>query len=162
MSKTGSRAVTERAGSFFLKIGQNNVCSNIHLVMLHLERPSVELKYGLCTNKGACIFRRYTPPCYMLFPASDGFMYTHARRRSWPAIVVDILEVTLTPSNKMRIMYKSNLNFERFNKYFYDLLRRGFIEEMNNPKGRQVYRITERGRTLLEVLRKGLELFSSE
>ena len=75
-------------------------------------------------------------------------------RRSWPEITVEILEVTLSPSNKMRIMYGSNLNFERFNRYFYDLLRKGFIEEINGSDGRDKYKITERGRTLLEVLRK--------
>ena len=84
------------------------------------------------------------------------------QRRSWPEITVDILEVTLTPSNKMRIMYKANLNFKRFNKYFYDLLRKGFIEEKNGSDGRLVYKTTERGRTLLEVIRKAQELVSSE
>jgi predicted transcriptional regulator len=83
-------------------------------------------------------------------------------RRGWPAITVDILEMTLNPSNKMRIMYRSNLNFERFNKYFYDLLRRGFIEEMNDSNGRKVYKTTERGRTLLKVLKEAQELVSSE
>jgi len=66
--------------------------------------------------------------------------------------------VTLVPSNKMRIMYKSNLNFDRFNKYFYDLLRKGFIEEMNDSNGRQLYKATERGRAFLEVLKKAQEL----
>ncbi len=75
---------------------------------------------------------------------------------------MDILEATLTPSNKMRVMYKANLNFERFNRYFYDLLRKGFIEEMNDSNGRSVYKTTERGKTLLEVLRKAIELVSSE
>jgi len=83
-------------------------------------------------------------------------------RRNWPEITVDILEVTLIPSNKMRIMYKSNLNFERFNKYFYDLLRKGFIEEMDDSNGRRVYKATETGRALLEVLKKAQELVSSE
>ena len=83
-------------------------------------------------------------------------------RRGWPAITVDILEVTLNPSNKMRIMYRSNLNFERFHKYFYDLLNRGFIEEMYDSDGRKVYRATERGRTLLKVLKEAQELVSSE
>jgi len=84
-------------------------------------------------------------------------------KRSWPAITVGILEATLHPSNKMRVMYRSNLNFERFNKYFYDLLRKGFVEEMDNGNGRSMYKITERGRTLLEVLRKANELnFSAE
>jgi len=62
----------------------------------------------------------------------------------------------------MRIMYKSNLNFERFNKYFYDLLRKGFIEEMNDSNGRPVFKTTERGRTLLKVLGKARDLFYSE
>jgi predicted transcriptional regulator len=84
------------------------------------------------------------------------------QRRSWPGITLDILEATLTPSNKMRVMYKSNLNFERFNRYFYDLLRKGFIEEKNGSNGRLVYKTTERGRTLLEVLRKAQDLFFSE
>ncbi len=84
------------------------------------------------------------------------------QRRSWPEITTDILEVALTPSNKMRIMYKANLNFERFNRYFYDLLRKGFIEEKNGSNGRLVYKATERGRTLLKVLRKARELVSSD
>jgi predicted transcriptional regulator len=54
------------------------------------------------------------------------------------------------------------LNFERFNRYFYDLLRKGFIEEKNGSNGRLVYKTTERGRTLLEVLRKAQDLFFSE
>jgi len=83
-------------------------------------------------------------------------------RRSWPEITVEILEVTLSPSNKMRVMYGSNLNFECFNRYFYDLLRKGFIEEINCSDGRSVYTITERGRTLLDVLRKAEALLYSE
>jgi predicted transcriptional regulator len=84
------------------------------------------------------------------------------QRRSWPEITVDILEATLSPSNKMRIMYKSNLNFERFNRYFHDLLRKGFIEEKNGSDGRLVYKTTKRGRTLLDVLIKAQELVFSE
>jgi len=83
-------------------------------------------------------------------------------KRGWPVIVIDILEVTLTPSNKMKIMYKANLNFERFTKYFYDLLRKGFIEEINDSNGRAVYQATERGKTLLEVLKRAQELVSSD
>jgi predicted transcriptional regulator len=83
------------------------------------------------------------------------------RKRDWGAITIDILEATLAPEKKMRIMYKANLNFDRFNKYFYDLLKKGFIEETNNPDGKRSYKISERGKTLLAVLRKGQELFSS-
>jgi len=83
------------------------------------------------------------------------------QRRSWTAITIDILQVTVAPSNKMRIMYKSNLNFERFNKYFYDLLKKGFIEETNDSNGRSVYKITERGMSLLEVLRAAQDMVAS-
>jgi predicted transcriptional regulator len=84
------------------------------------------------------------------------------RKRDRQAISIDILEATLTPQKKMRIMYKSNLNFERFNRYFYDLLRKGFVEEVNDSDGRSSYKISERGKTLLVALRKARELFSSE
>ena len=83
-------------------------------------------------------------------------------KRSWAEITADILEVTLAPSNKTRIMYRSNLNFERFNRYFYGLVTKGFIDERNNSNGRRVYKTTERGRTLLKAIRKAQELFSSE
>lgn len=82
-------------------------------------------------------------------------------KRSWPAIVIDILEAALTPTNKTRIMYKSNLNFERFDKYFSDLLRKKLVEEMYNANGNRVYKATKRGRILLKTLRNARELFSS-
>lgn len=81
------------------------------------------------------------------------------QRRSWPEIIGDILEVALVPTNKTRIMYSSKLSFGRFNRYFYDLLRRGFIEETNDSNERSVYKTSERGRDLLEVLRTVQELF---
>jgi len=83
------------------------------------------------------------------------------QRRSWIEITIDILDVAYTPSSKTRLMYKSNLNFRRFNKYFHDLLRKGFLEQINDVKGQVVYKITKRGRTLLEVLKKARKLASS-
>jgi predicted transcriptional regulator len=59
-------------------------------------------------------------------------------------------------------MYRANLNFDRFHRYFGDLLRRGFIEEVNNGNGRMMYKITERGMDFLEVLKKAQELALSE
>ena len=68
----------------------------------------------------------------------------------------------MTPEKKMRIMYRANLNFERFHRYFGELLRKGFVEEANGSDGKAVYRISERGKTLLAALRKAKELFASE
>jgi len=84
------------------------------------------------------------------------------QRRSWPEITISILEVTLRPSNKMRVMYKSNLNFERFNRYFYELLQKGFIEEIDKSQSRDEYKITERGKTFLDVLKKAEAILFSE
>lgn len=59
-------------------------------------------------------------------------------------------------------MYKSNLNFERFNRYFYELLQKGFIEEIDKSQSRDEYKITERGKTLLDVLKKAEAILFSE
>ncbi len=83
------------------------------------------------------------------------------RKRGWSAITIDILEATLTPHRKMKIMYGANLNYERFNKYFGDLLKKGFVEEAADPGGKPLYRISEKGKTLLAALRKAEDLFSS-
>ena len=89
-------------------------------------------------------------------------MMPMVKRRSWPAIVGDILEATLTPLSKTRIMYKANLNFVRFHQYFDDLLEKGFIEAVNGPDGRVFYGATDRGRTLLQVLRTAQDLVFSK
>ena len=79
-------------------------------------------------------------------------------KRGWGTITIDILEATIAPQKKMRIMYKSNLNYARFNKYFYDFLKKGFIEEINGCDGKMCYHISQRGKTLLVVLKKANEL----
>lgn len=84
------------------------------------------------------------------------------RKRGWEDITIDILEATLTPEKKMRIMYRANLNFGRFHRYFGELLRKGFVEGANGSDGKAVYKISERGKTLLAALRKAKELFASE
>ena len=83
------------------------------------------------------------------------------RKRDWGAITVDILEATLTPEKKMRIMYKANLNFERFHRYFGELRRKGFIDEANDSVGKPLYKISERGKVLLATLKKAQDLFAS-
>jgi predicted transcriptional regulator len=82
-------------------------------------------------------------------------------KRGWGAITIAILEATLIPQRKMRIMYRANLNYARFNKYFGDLLKKGFIEEAADPHGKPLYRVSEKGKTLLAALRKAEDLFSS-
>ena len=83
------------------------------------------------------------------------------RKRGWEAITTDILEATLKPEKKMRIMYKSNLNFERFDKYFHELLNKGLIENHCNSNGKNTYVISAKGKTLLAALKKAREIFDS-
>jgi len=80
------------------------------------------------------------------------------RRRSLESITIDILEATLTPQRKMRIMYRANLNYACFNKYFTSFLEKGFIEKTVYSEGKVCYRISKRGRTLLAALKKAQEL----
>lgn len=75
---------------------------------------------------------------------------------------MEILEATKSPSNKMRIMYGSNLNFERFNNYFSNLLRKGLVEKLNGSDGKNKFKITRRGRILLDALKKAEALLSCE
>jgi predicted transcriptional regulator len=80
------------------------------------------------------------------------------QKRSRVTITIDILEATSKPQNKMRIMYQANLNYVRFSRYLTDFLSTGFVEAMKDTDGRWVYRTTQQGKALLEVLRKANEL----
>ena len=99
---------------------------------------------------------------YMVFlwHACLGENWLHKRGRG--TITIDILEATLTPQKKMRIMYRANLNYNRFNKYFFDFLAKGFIERVFDSDGKPCYRISQRGKTLLAVLKKANELGFSD
>jgi predicted transcriptional regulator len=83
------------------------------------------------------------------------------RRRDWGEITIDILAATSKPEKKMRIMYRSNLNFERFDRHFQELLKKGFVEAQNGVDGKATYVISERGKTLLDSLRKARDIFGS-
>lgn len=85
------------------------------------------------------------------------------RRRSRAEVIVDILSEALKGANKTRIMYRANLNFVRFDRYFSELLAKGLIVVVDNPgvySGGVVYQTTEKGRALLEILKQAGELVS--
>jgi predicted transcriptional regulator len=81
-------------------------------------------------------------------------------KRGWSKITAEILEAVSQPERKMRIMYRTNLNFDRFDRYFNDLLEKGFIEKSIDADGHPTYKISERGKTLLAAIEKVYELFS--
>jgi predicted transcriptional regulator len=58
----------------------------------------------------------------------------------------------------MKIMYKTNLNYIRFNRYLKDFLNNGFIEPVEDEEGNGRYQITQKGKVLLSVLKKANEL----
>ena len=80
------------------------------------------------------------------------------QKRRQVIITVDILEAALKPQKKTRVMYQANLNYVRFNRYLADFLSKGFIEAINDDEGNGCYRITQRGKALLLLLRKMNEL----
>jgi len=84
------------------------------------------------------------------------------QKRSRVTITIDILEATLKPQKKMRIMYHANLNYLRFNKYLSNFLDKGFIEPIKDDEGNGRYCITRRGKALLVVLKKANELGYSD
>ena len=81
------------------------------------------------------------------------------RKRRWVDISIVILESAKTPKTKTRLMYRSNLNFARFNAYFNDFLRKELLEE-KNVGGNETYVISEKGKILLAALKKAEKLFS--
>jgi len=84
-----------------------------------------------------------------------------SQKRGWDSITIDILAAALQPEKKMRIMYKANLNFDRFYRYFCDLQEKGFIEKIEDGNGQAFYRTSQRGKTLLAACRKSQDLMDS-
>ena len=81
------------------------------------------------------------------------------KKRDWVNISITILESAKTPKSKTRLMYESKLNFTHFIAYFQDFLRKGLLEETHETGG-VTYVTSERGRTLLSVLKYAESLFS--
>jgi len=89
-------------------------------------------------------------------------MHRTRRRRSRAEVIADILGEASDGANKTRLIYRCNLNFARFNRYLHELLRANLVECVNaNPEGVALYKTTEKGRELLEVLRKASEFLST-
>jgi len=76
-------------------------------------------------------------------------------------VVADILTEALYGANKTRIMYRANLNFLRFHRYFSELLDKGLMVRENGSDGRVVYRTTDKGRRFLKIISNAEEIISS-
>lgn len=84
-----------------------------------------------------------------------------SRRRSRLEVVADILTETLNGACKTRVMYRANLNFLRFHKYFSELLDKGLIVVENTFDGRVMYHATDKGKRLLKIISSAEEIISS-
>jgi len=83
------------------------------------------------------------------------------KKRGWVDIYIDILESASSPLNKTRLMYRSNLNFARFNVYFGEFLRKGLLEENRGRDGKgKSYVVSKQGKVLLAALKNAEKLFS--
>jgi len=81
------------------------------------------------------------------------------RRKSRVEVIRDVLKEAGNGANKTRIMYRSNLNFACFNRYFRELIEKGLIVEAeSNPDGTKIYKTSDKGLQLLEILEKADEL----
>lgn len=82
------------------------------------------------------------------------------KKRNWSNISIDILEASVTPLSKTRLMYRSDLNFKRFNEYFADFLKKELLKEVENSSRRvKLYVTSERGKILLAALKEAQKLF---
>jgi predicted transcriptional regulator len=73
-------------------------------------------------------------------------------RRGWIEVLADILNEADIESgvNKTTIVYRANLNFKRFKRYFVFLVGRGLIEEISLNNNHVHYKTTEKGREFLK------------
>jgi predicted transcriptional regulator len=82
------------------------------------------------------------------------------KRRSKKEIICEILSEALNGASKTRLMYKCNLNFERFNNYLKEMLKANLLERTtSNPGGLIIFRTTDKGKELLKILQRADELF---
>jgi predicted transcriptional regulator len=78
-----------------------------------------------------------------------------SHRRSEVAILCDILETCLGGTSKTSVVYRSNLNFTRLNRYMNMLLGMGYVSlsvvcgEGNKSEMKIVYNTTEQGKGFL-------------
>jgi predicted transcriptional regulator len=78
-----------------------------------------------------------------------------SEQRSRWELILDILGVISEEgrrAKKTRIMKRAYLDWTSFEKYFDQLLERGFIEKIEDPTSGTIYGLTESGRDLKKRL----------
>jgi predicted transcriptional regulator len=78
-------------------------------------------------------------------------MYRH--RRGEIQILMEILTLSLKDVKATNLMYKANLSYSTLHRYLHVALKQGLVKKICNNDGSVVYRITDKGKLLLERLR---------
>lgn len=73
-------------------------------------------------------------------------------RRNQVNIIMEILRLCLKGEKITHIIYKSNLNFKRFQAYLQYLVGKELLEIVEVPSGPKIYRTTDKGRLFLKLL----------
>jgi predicted transcriptional regulator len=74
------------------------------------------------------------------------------RRRSDIEIIAEMLKVGENGAGKTEIMYSVNMSYSQIQKYLGYLLAEGFIDTIKIGNPCVYYRVTEKGRKLLDLL----------
>lgn len=75
-------------------------------------------------------------------------------RRGEVQILTDILTLSLKGAKATHLMYKANLSYSTLRKYLSSALKQGLIERVFVDDGSTLYRITEKGKFLLDKLKE--------
>lgn len=79
------------------------------------------------------------------------------KKRDRLEIIHDILKIILDHNNSILptpLLRFSNLSSQNFNEYLNELIKKGFIREIYDKKGRKYYSLTDKGFKFLEKYRK--------
>ena len=77
-------------------------------------------------------------------------------KRNRLEIIHDILDIILDHGNSIRptpLLRFSNMSTQRFDEYYKELLKKGFIREEYNRKGRKFVTMTDKGHEFLRKYR---------
>jgi predicted transcriptional regulator len=74
------------------------------------------------------------------------------KRRSDIEIIADMLTIGKIGAGKTEIMYSVNMSYSQMQKYLGYLLNEGFINSTRNGNPSVYFRVTEKGKHLLQLL----------
>lgn len=82
------------------------------------------------------------------------------QRRSNIEIISEMLKIGANGAGKTEIMYSANMSYNQIQKYLKFLIRQGLVDrvELGNPS--VTYRVTEKGRGLLNSIETVLEVLN--